>query len=230
MPCPELFAYAPLNPKSMHSGGYYVISGGARHPSFKTLEEGRILQVQYLYRVAKVGVDASRGWLAIVNGQSQYAFAETFPYFPDRSHPDDAPVEFWNDGPGTISRGPFEQFLPDDPAKTPYFFESEVLSPYAELEPGEEYEFRVNWWLARSLNPVHDVVWAGVVSRPLSAQGKGDRATLRGVFASFTSEPLRRLFTDAREKSSRVPTWPRETRKSWLTLMRRFSCRRMPTG
>ena len=184
-PNPELFAYAPLNPKSMHERGYYVIFGGPDHPSFKTQKERRILQVHYLYRVAKVGVDASLGWLAVVNGQLKYAFVETFPYYPKRSYPDDAPVEFWNNGPGTISRGPFDQVFPNDRSQTPYFFESEVLSPYAELEPSEEYEFCVSWWLARSKNPIHDVVWAGVVSSPLSVSIDGKHVTLRGSFGVF---------------------------------------------
>ena len=183
-PNPELFAYAPLNRHGKHPGGYYKIYGDARHPSYQTLDDGRLLRVHYLYRIGKVGVDAD-GWLAVVNGQSEYCFAETFPYFPNRPYPDDAPVEFWNHGPGTFSRGTYDQVLPDDPKQTPYFFESEVLSPYAELEPGEEYEFRVNWWLTRLSNPVHKVGWAGVVSRPLTAQLEGNKLKLRGSFGVF---------------------------------------------
>ena len=184
-PNPALFAYAPLNPQSMHPGGYYQIYGDARHPSYQTLEDGRLLRAQYLYRVGKIGVDSHQGWLAVVNGQTEYCFVETFQHFPDRPYPDNASIEFWNHGPGTVSRGPYDQVLPDDPEQTPYFFESEVISPYAELEPGEEYKFRVNWWLSRSHDPVRNVTWAGVVSEPLSAEPKGDKVTLRGSFGVF---------------------------------------------
>ncbi len=184
-PNPSLYAYAPLNPNSMHPGGYYKMFGDARHPSYDTLQDGRLLRVHYLYRVGKVGVDASDGWHAVVNGQSEYCMAETFPYFPDRAYPDDAPLEFWNDGPGTFSRGPFDQVLPDDPKQTPYFFESEILSPYAELEPGEEYGFPVNWWLTRCRNAVLKVVWAGLITEPLSVSIDRGKAVLQGAFGVF---------------------------------------------
>jgi len=193
-PNPELYMYVPLNPHSRFPDRYYIVFGDARHPSYEVVEGGRMLRVHYLYRVGKVGVDSDQGWYAVVNGQKNSCFVETFQYFPQAEYPDNASVESWNDGPGTISRGPFEQTLADDPKKTPYFFESEVLSPYATLDPGEEYAFTIHWAPTRAPNPIRQSVWAGAVSEPLSAKVEAQRAMLKGIFGVFTPGTLEAVF------------------------------------
>jgi hypothetical protein len=155
-PNPELYMYVPINPQSKYPEGYYKPYGDARHPSYEVSEGGRMLRIHYLYRVGKIGADSSAGWYAVVNGQKNIGLVENFKYFPGLEYPDGASVESWNDGPGTISRGPFDQTLEADPKKTPYFLESEVLSPYAALAPGEEYSFPVYWSPTRVPNPVRE--------------------------------------------------------------------------
>ncbi len=185
-PNPELYMYVPLNSHSMFGRGYYNPYGDTRHPSYEVLEGGHMLRVHYLYRVGKVAVDSDQGWYAVVNGQKNICLVENFKYFPGLEYPDNASVESWNDGPGTISRGSFDQRLEDDPKKTPYFLESEILSPYATLSPGEEYEFTVHWSPTRAPNPIRHAVWAGAISEPLSAQVDGSGVRLKGVFGVFT--------------------------------------------
>ena len=189
-PNPELYMYLPLNPHSRYPNGYYLPYGDARHPSYQRTDDGKILRIHYLYRVGKIGADSSAGWYAVVNGQKDIAFVENFKYFPDREYPDGASIESWNDGPGTISRGPFDQILADDPAKTPYFLESEAMSPYAELDPGQEYSFPIFWSPTRVPNPVRDAVGVGVISEPLSAKAESRRVHLRGVFGVFVPGTL----------------------------------------
>src|SRR5262249_4130665 len=144
--------------------------------------------------VGKVASDSNAGWYAVVNGQKNICLVETFKYFPDQEYPDNASVESWNDGPGTISRGSFDQTLPDDPKKTPYFLESEVLSPSATLDPGEEYGFTVHWSSTRTPNPIRDAVWAGAISEPLSVSFEGGRAAMKGVFGVFVSGTAEAVF------------------------------------
>ncbi len=193
-PNPELYMYVPLNRHSMFPEGYYKPYGDVRHPSYEVLHGGSMLRVHYLYRVGKVAADSSRGWYAVVNGQKNIGLVENFKYFPGMEYPDNASVEAWNDGPGTISRGAFDQTLADDPKKTPYFLESEVLSPYAQLEPGEEYRFTVRWSPTRVPNPIRDAVWAGAISEPLSAKAEGGQVILRGVFGVFTPGTAEAVF------------------------------------
>jgi uncharacterized protein DUF4380 len=189
-PNPELYMYVPLNPRSRYPLGYYNPYGDPRHPSYEVLHGGHMLRIHYLYRVGKAAADSDGGWYAVVNGQKNIGLVENFNYFPATEYPDGASVETWNDGPGMISRGPFDQTLPDDPKKTPYFLESEVLSPYARLDPGDEYSFPVYWSPTRVPNPVRNAVWAGVISEPLSAKMEAGHVTLRGVFGVFTPGTL----------------------------------------
>ncbi|HEV2416908.1 MAG TPA: DUF4380 domain-containing protein [Terriglobia bacterium] len=189
-PNPDLYMYVPVNPHSMFPRGYYIVYGDARHPSYQLADDGRTMQIHYLYRVGKVAMDSSAGWYAVVNGQKDIGYVETFKHFSGVEYPDNASVESWNDGVGTISRGPFFQVLPDDPVKTPYFLESEVLSPYATLDPGEQYEFTVHWSPTSVTNPIVDAVWGGAISQPLSASVAGARITLKGVFGVFVPGDL----------------------------------------
>ena len=196
-PNPELYVYVPINPKSIYPQGYTHIYGDARHPSDTVMDGGRLLKIHYLYRVGKVGVDSNAGWMAVVNGQKNVGFVENFDYFPEREYPDQASVEEWNDGPGVVSRTAFDQTLADDPKRTPYFLESEVLSPFARLDPGQQYEFTVYWSPTSVTNPVHDAVWAGAISEPLTAATEANQITLRGVFGVFTPGTLEVQFYNA---------------------------------
>jgi len=194
-PNPDLYMYLPLNPHSKYPDGYYKPYGDARHPSYEVLPGGRMLKVHYLYRVCKAAADSSAGWYAVVNGQKNIGLVENFKYFPDQEYPDGASVEQWNDGPGTISRGPFDQTLADDPKKTPYFLETEGMSPYAKLEPGEEYSYPIYWSPTRVPNPISsDPTSGGVASEPLTAKLTGPTVTLKGTFGVFTPGTLQADF------------------------------------
>lgn len=205
-PNPELYMYIPLNPHSKYPDGYYKPYGDARHPSYEVTDNGRMLKVHYLYRVCKVAADASAGWYAVVNGQKNIALIENFKYFPNQEYPDGASVETWNDGPGAISRGPFDQILPDDPKKTPYFLESEGMSPYAKLGPGEEYSYPIYWSPTRVPNPiVGEPTSGGVASESFAAKLQGPSVTLNGTFGVFTPGTLQaEFFSTVGEELGRV--------------------------
>jgi hypothetical protein len=194
-PNPELYMYIPLNPHSKYPDGYYKPYGDARHPSYDVVSGGRMLRVHYLYWVCKAAADSSAGWYAVVNGQKNIGLVENFKYHPDQEYPDGASVETWNDGPGTISRGPFNQTLADDPKKTPYFLETEGMSPYAALEPGEEYSYPIYWSPTRVPDPIAgDPTSGGVVSEPLTAKIEGTTVNLKGTFGVFTPGTLQAEF------------------------------------
>ena len=194
-PNPDLYMYIPLNPHSKYLEGYYKPYGDVRHPSYEVLPGGRMLRVHYLYWVCKAAADSSAGWYAVVNGQKNIGLVENFKYFPDQEYPDGGSVQTWNNGPGTISRGPFNQTLADDPKKTPYFLESEGMSPYARLEPGEEYSYPIYWSATRVPNPLSgDPSSGGVTSEPLNAKLDGTTVTLTGTFGVFTPGTLQADF------------------------------------
>jgi len=197
-PNPELYMYIPLNPHSKYPEGYYKPYGDARHPSYEIIDGGRTLRVHYMYWMCKAAADVSAGWYAVVNGQKNIGLVENFKYFADQEYPDGASVEQWNDGPGTFSRGPFNQVLENDPNKTPYFFETEGMSPYARLEPGEEYSYPVYWSPTRVPYPLTgDPTSGGVVSEPLTGTIDGANVRLKGTFGVFSPGTIQAEFFSA---------------------------------
>jgi len=195
-PNPDLYMYVPLNPHSIYPHGYGMILGDVRHPSYELIDNGKMLRVHYLYRVGKLGVDSDRGWYAVVNGQKGTCFVESFKYFPGEEYPDNASNESWNDGPGTVHRNPFDQVLKDDPRETPYFLESEVVSPYITLAPGEERLFTVEWSLTGVARPIVDSRWIGVASEPFTAASRGKSVDLKGRFGVYSPGALEATFYD----------------------------------
>lgn len=213
-PNPELYVYIPLNAHSMFPTGNYHPYGDARNPSYQAINHGHMLRIHYEYRVGKVAADSNEGWYAVVNGQKNSCLVESFKYFSGKEYPDNASVESWNDGPGHISRGPFFQTLPDDPKQTPYFLETEVLSPYATLDPGQDYEFTVHWAPTRLPNPIVKAVWVGAISKPLSAEVSGDQVTLKGVFGVFVPGEAEAVFYSSMgEELSRQKLQPVDPRQ-----------------
>jgi hypothetical protein len=195
-PNPDLTMYVPLNPHSMYPEGYNKMYGDPQHPSYERIENGKLLRVHYLYKVGKIVADTNGGWLAVVNGQKKTCFVENFKYFPGEEYPQNASVESWNDGPGKIHRNPFDQTLKDNPHETPYFFETEVMSPYITLDPGEEHVFTVQWALTSASGPVVDTRWIGTISQQLSAVRSGDSVALKGTFGVFSPGDLVATFYD----------------------------------
>ena len=89
--------------------------------------------------------------------------------------------------------------MSDDADENPYVFESEVLSPFAQLKPGESYTWCYDWYAAHIGGdfPVLDCSPAGVVARRLSAKRSSGKAKLEGRFGVFAPGSLRVRFSDA---------------------------------
>jgi hypothetical protein len=194
LPHPDVWAYVPLNPNSIHAKGFHYLYGQANHPSFQPDAHSGLMRVNYLYKVGKIGLDSAAGWLAVVDGLSDHTFVNTFIYEPGQLYPDYSSVEFWINGPGEVVTANNTATFVDDPLQTPFFMESEVLSPFAELEPGEEYQFQTNWFVTRCPKPVHTLSSAAVISKPLSTKIHEDRVSLEGVFGVFHPGRLEAIF------------------------------------
>ncbi len=184
-PNPELCMYVPLRADRRAGHGTYVMFGDARHPSFQFLCDEKMLKVHYEYRAGKIGVDTDRGWIAVANGQKEVCFVENFTYARGAEYPDHASVECWVNGPGTVYGWHEDMVFPHDPRQIPYLMESEILSPLAQLAPGEVYNFPVAWYATRAPNPIVDATEVGVVCEALRAEWMGGRVRLKGTFGVF---------------------------------------------
>ena len=143
---PLLRSWCPLNPESRFPKGYSVIFGAPDNPSFQPDPQRGLMRVQYQYKVGKIGLDSLAGWVATVNGESGAVFVQRFVFEPKKEYPDGSSVEFWLNGAGKIHAYNRDMVMPADAAENPYVFESEVLSPFAQLEPGQSYTWRYDWY------------------------------------------------------------------------------------
>ena len=191
-------AWCPLNPHSQYPAGYRVIFGEPDNPSFRTDRERGLVEVQYRYQVGKIGVDSAAGWVATVDGSAGAVLVQRFVFEPQAEYPDGASVEFWHNGVGTIHAYGKDMTMENDPQKNPYVFESEVLSPYAHLEPGQSYSW--SWeWFATTIGgdyPVLACSPAGVVAEQLAATRRAQGVTLRGQLGVFYAGTIRAEFLD----------------------------------
>jgi hypothetical protein len=180
-------AWCPINPRSRFDRGYQVIFGEKDNPSFEADAERGLMKVSYQYTVGKIGLDSHAGWVATVDGREGDVFVQRFKFEPNRAYPEDSSVEFWHNGVGRIYAYNKWMEMADDRDENPYVFESEVLSPFARLQPNESYKWAYDWYACRIGGdfPVVDCSDAGVVSERLTCQQEGERVRLHGRFGVF---------------------------------------------
>ena len=180
-------AWCPINPRSRFERGYEVIFGKKDNPSFEADAKRGLMKVSYRYQVGKIGLDSHAGWVATVDGRRGDVFVQRFRFEPEKAYPDGSSVEFWHNGLGRIHAYNKWMDMPDSREENAYVFESEILSPFARLKPGESYTWKYAWYACRLGGdfPVLDCSEAGVVSQPLTYRREGKRVRLIGRFGVF---------------------------------------------
>jgi hypothetical protein len=193
-------AYCPLNPNSKFPRGYDVQYGLVNNPSFKPDYETGLMQVQYRHLVGKAGVDSPAGWVATVDDAAGYVFVHLFEYEPEKPYPDNSSVEFWMNGTGQFAAWGKINTQGERPEDIPYVMESEIISPYAELQPGQAYTFSYKWAAARipENSKVVSCSNAGVTCQPLTAELKHEKLNLTGTYGVFHKGSIRITLLDAR--------------------------------
>ena len=192
-------AWCPVNPRSRFKGGFNVIFGEKGNPSFSVDEKRGLVKVDYLYKVGKIGVDSDAGWVATVDGRRGDVFVQRFTFEADKAYPDESSVEFWHNGTGRIYAYNKWLEMGKTPDENPYVFESEMLSPYAELTPGESYTWTYDWYACRIGGdfPVVDCNDIALVSEPLAVRRDGGGSCVTGRFGVFEKGGLARKVFDA---------------------------------
>lgn len=196
---PEIRCYSPLNPASLFPRGYLEMFGLVNNPSFKANTVRKLVSAHYCRVVGKIGMDNAAGWVATVDGTDGYAFVQRFTHFPGRKYPDDTSAQFWMNGAGQIVTGETIVDCKDDPIETPHLVESEILSPLVELQPGQSYSFRLDWFVARigGKFPVLDCTPVGLTCQPFVAHKSNGQVHLTGRFGVFYPAQPELIFLDA---------------------------------
>ncbi len=172
----DVQAWAPVNEQSRFPRGYAVMFGPQDNPQFSVIEptnraaDRRLFRLDYQYKVGKVGLDVVRGWLAVTHQTSEHLMVRTFSVAQGAAYPDNASVEFWTSGLGRIRVGDKDVDMSD---REPVLIESEVLSPFADLEPGKSHELRSDIHLCRGKGPVLSARPGYAVLDPIRADEEG---------------------------------------------------------
>lgn len=178
---PSIRIYCPLRSKSVHEGGYRVMYGPKDSTSFIADRAKQRLMARYERNMGKVGIDSDAGWIATVHGSAGLVLVQRYTFFPEREYPDHAAVEIWLHGP----YGP--KAAQTDEKTFPYFVETELLSPFAELQPENSFTFSYDWY-ATSIGGNYEIVDcndAGAVSEPLAVSFRGGEGVVTGRFGVF---------------------------------------------
>jgi hypothetical protein len=188
--------FTPANPSSSYLNRYHVRFGPAENPAASVRDDG-LFTVHYAHLAAELWIDSKDGWLAVVDGGSQYAMVERFQYDETRPYPGKASVIFWTNGPELRLNDDGVASVSADPDASPYYLEAELNSPMCRLRAGESCTFETEWFPTRSGSEFHGVSDAGIVIRPLRATNlENGKVSLSGSFGVFFSGHLLARFYD----------------------------------
>jgi hypothetical protein len=184
----KLKSYCVLDPRGHFERGYAVLFGAQDNPSWVADKASGLFRADYRYKVGKAVVDSPGGWVATVDGRRGIVFVQFFRHERGRDYPDGASVEFWHNGAGTFRAWGKENTAPDDPSKNPCVAESELISPFFALAPGESCRWDYQWCAANLGGdyPVVDCTPVAAVSEPLKVRRTGeDHARITGRWGVF---------------------------------------------
>jgi hypothetical protein len=180
----NFWAFTPANPLSAYLNRYHVRFGAAENPAVSVRDDG-LFTVHYVHMAAELWLDSTTGWVAVVDGQSQYAMVERFQHEPDRPYPGKASVIFWTNGPEMrLSKDGVPSISADTDAG-PYYLEAELNSPMCRLRPTESCTLATEWFPTRAGTELKGVGDAGIIMRPLECVPANGKMRLTGTFGVF---------------------------------------------
>ncbi len=181
----DFWAFTPANPASVFNRKYDAHSGPIDHPSY-SIQENNLFALHWSYLEGEVGVDSTAGWVAVVDGLSNYAMVERFRVLPGAEYPERATVIFYIDGPRLeLNQKGMPEIRPTKIEEAPYYMEAELNSPLVTLSPGETYAFDSEWFPARVTPQLKDVTDGGVIGRELAAVSVAGGLRVTGMFGVF---------------------------------------------
>ena len=197
---PEIWGITPVNPASSYLNRYHVRFGPAENPAASVRDDG-LFSIHYAHLAAELWIDSPGGWLAVIDGSSQFAMVEKFHFEEKKAYPGRASVIFWTNGPELHLNSDGEATF-GDVKESPYYMEAELNSPMCQLNPGDECQFDTDWFPTRADADFHGVTDAGVLIRPLQGvQLESGKVRLTGSFGVFFPGDLIAHFYDARGSS-----------------------------
>jgi Domain of unknown function (DUF4380) len=180
----DFWAFSPINPHSAFIDGFHVRNGLADDPSFAVTDG--LFTLHWLYLENEVWLDSNAGWIAIVDGTSQFGIVEKYKYAETAKYPGRASVIFYKNGAAlALDSDGMPRLRDSEPQHAPYYMEAELNSPMVHLESGSSFAFDTQWYPVRADKGIKSVSELGVVEAPLVAVLKSDGLHLSGKFGIF---------------------------------------------
>lgn len=194
----SFWTFTPANPSSSYLNRYHVRFGPAENPAVSVRDDG-LFTVHYAHMAAELWIDSNAGWVAVVDGKSNYAMVERFQYEQNKPYPGKASVIFWTNGPEMRLGSDGLPSLNTDSDAGPYYLEAELNSPMCRLRPGESCALETEWSPTRAGGEFHGVTDAGIIVRPLECvPTENGKVKLSGSFGVFFAGRLVAHFYDGR--------------------------------
>ncbi len=191
----DFWAITPLNPTSSYLLGYHARDGLANDPAYG-VKDG-MFRLNWKYLESEVWLDSTAGWVAIIDGATQYAMVERTKHIAGGDYPSKATTIFYKNGPTVeLNKQGMPYLTSTDIEKTPYYMEAELNSPMVVLGPGETYAFDTNWFPSRLTHDFTTVTDAGLVGKPLAARRTAGKIELTGSFGVFFPGELKAYLYD----------------------------------
>ncbi len=191
----NFWAITPLNANSSYLLGYHVRDGLANDPSFSV--KNGLFRLNWKYLENEVWLDANAGWIALIDGATQYAMVEKSNHVAGGDYPSKATTIFYKNGPILRMNEKGMPYFPSTTLdETPYYMEAELNSPMVVLGPGQTYFFDTNWFPSRLTPDLTTVTDAGLVGKPLAAHRTAGKIELNGTFGVFFPGELKAFLYD----------------------------------
>ena len=192
----NFWTFTPVNPSSSYLNRYHVRFGPAENPAASVRNDG-LFTVHYVHMAAELWLDSVAGWLAVVDGDAQYAMLERFQYEQSKSYPGKASVIFWTNGPEMRLSSDGIPSLSADDDDGPYYLEAELNSPMCRLRPGESCSFETEWFPTRAGKEFHGATDSGILIHPVQClRTENGKLKISGAFGVFFSGRLVAHFYD----------------------------------
>lgn len=192
----NIWGFTRTNSSSSYLNQYHVKFGPAENAAAQVRPDG-LFAVHYMPLAAELWIDSKDGWLAVIDGDTQYAMVERFHYDNSKPYPGKASVIFWTNGPelhqhpdGTATFGDSNDGPPA------IYMEAELNSPMVRLDPGGTFNFDTSWFPTRADARFQDIADAGVILSPLRATPNSThQVILAGSFGVlFSGKLVARLY------------------------------------
>ena len=183
---PNFWAFTPANPSSSYLNRYHVRYGPAQNSAVSVRDDG-LFALHYVHMAAEFWLDTPTGWLAVVDGSTNYAMVERFRFEENKSYPGKASVIFWTNGSGLqLNRDGEPVLSSEEGGKPPFYMEAELNSPLCRLRPGESCNFETEWFPTRAGSEFRGVTESGVLLKTLPlARLEAGKIKLFGSFGVF---------------------------------------------